>query len=232
MTRSGRTLGLALTSFVLLLGVSSGLRAQEALEEARTAFAAGEAAFGAGRFDEAARHFERCFEITQEPDVLYNVAATYERMGRLEDAMASYRRYLELRPDTSDRAQIQSRIDAIASELAARAAAEPEPEPAAAALPPVVSEPEPPRIAPPPREPNTAAWVLSGVGAGLSIVGAILLGVAQADIDQVANGTMWAEIQGPYERVPYLVAFGGAGLGVGLAGLAGGGVWLVVEESL
>ncbi len=81
-------------------------------------------------------------------------------------------------------------------------------------------------------EPSVAPWVVVGVGAGVMVVGAILLGVGAADIASVENaaaGTEWSDLADAHARGPDLTAAGGALLGVGAATAVIGLVWALVE---
>lgn len=67
-------------------------------------------------------------------------------------------------------------------------------------------------------------WVIAGVGAALTIAGAILYGVGASDIAAVNNapsGTEWRTVAGVYESAPVLT-------GSGLAALIAGGAMVVV----
>ncbi len=65
--------------------------------------AAGHRAYGAGRYDEAAKHFHEAAGKAERrkdrDEVLYLEAASYQRGGRHRDARASYEAMLELSPD-------------------------------------------------------------------------------------------------------------------------------------
>ena len=50
-------------------------------EEGRALFAAGRAAFGAERFEDALGHFQAAFDRSQRPELLYNVALALDRSG-------------------------------------------------------------------------------------------------------------------------------------------------------
>ncbi len=199
-----------------------------AREEAAAAFHAGEAAYRAGRFPEALTYFERAYELTREPDVLYNIATVQDRLRRDEDALASYRAYLEAVPDTEGRANIEARIQVLEAAIAANRA--PAPLPAE----PAVVEPEPsPEPAPTASsEPGAGPWVLVGIGAALAVGGGVLVGVAAADQSTVegARGVPWSEVEGAYERVPILSTTGWIALGVGVAVVGAGIGWLVAAS--
>jgi tetratricopeptide (TPR) repeat protein len=77
---------------------------------ARREFEAGRAAYEEGRFEDALVHFETAYEVTDSPEILYNIATVADRLRRDELALESYERFLEERPDTPDREHIEGRI--------------------------------------------------------------------------------------------------------------------------
>lgn len=199
-----------------------------AREEAAAAFHAGQAAYEAGRFPEALGYFERAYELTREPDVLYNIATVQDRLRRDADALASYRAYLEAVPDVAERANIEARIQVLEAAIAQSQAAPPiEPEPE------VDPEPEPAPVTPPPAtDPGPGPWVLIGAGAAAAVGGAVLLGVMAADVSTVENarGVPWSEVRDAYDRVPILSTVGFVALGVGVAAAGVGIAWLVAAS--
>lgn len=204
--------------------------ASAAHEEAAAAFHAGEAAYAAGRFPEALTYFERAYELTEEPDVLYNIATLQDRLRRDADALASYRAYLDAVPDTDARANIEARVrvleEAIASHEEPAPLVEPAPEP---------EEPEvvtPPPAHPESSDPGAGPWALVGVGAAAAVAGGVLLGVMAGDLSAVENasGVPWADVRDAYDRVPILSTAGFVALGVGVAVIAVGVVWVVAAS--
>ncbi|MFO0684362.1 MAG: tetratricopeptide repeat protein [Sandaracinus sp.] len=116
-----------LVSSVWLLASSPlHARAQEptsdAVTEARTRQAAGEAAFGAGNYESALVEFERVYELLEGRPmryyVLYNIGQCAERMFRYDRAIAYYERYLEEGgPEAEDRATVEATIRALETML-------------------------------------------------------------------------------------------------------------------
>jgi Flp pilus assembly protein TadD len=71
--------------------------------EYRTRFDAGVAAFAAGRYEEAARHFERCVDRhSGDADAHLNLGLACHRLGRREEAADSYALALAHRPDFAE----------------------------------------------------------------------------------------------------------------------------------
>lgn len=94
--------------------------AELAEEEARALFGAGVAAFDAGRFQDALWSFERAFERSGRPELLYNVGQCHDRMRQDEQAIAAFERYLELVPAASNRTQVEGRMRALRDVIARR----------------------------------------------------------------------------------------------------------------
>ncbi|MEQ9649420.1 MAG: hypothetical protein RLO52_28235, partial [Sandaracinaceae bacterium] len=90
-----RLLVFAFASISLLL--SSAASAQS-LEQARRAFEQGRAAYESGDFETALMRFQEAHRITGNPEILYNVATSADRLRMDEVALEAYRGYLAARP--------------------------------------------------------------------------------------------------------------------------------------
>lgn len=203
------------------------------MDEARGAFDAGQAAYRAGRFPEALSYFERAYELTEEPDLLYNIATVHDRLRHDREALDAYRAYLAARPAADDRANLEARIEVLEAALAAAEAAPPvemEPEAEPEVEPPVepVVEPEPPPP-PAPTDAGPGPWILVGVGAAVAVAGGVLLGLTVSDLDTVqsAEGVPFSDIRDAYDRVPIFSTAGFVGIGVGVALLGAGVGWAI-----
>jgi hypothetical protein len=62
---------------------------------AREAFKRGEAAYSAGNYDAAVREWTNAYSVDPRPRIQFNLSQAYERMGRLEDAIAALKSFLE-----------------------------------------------------------------------------------------------------------------------------------------
>jgi hypothetical protein len=88
-------------------------------------------------------------------------------------------------------------------------------------------------VPPAPSGPDATPWIVAGVGGGVAVVGAILLGVGYADIASVENAipyTPWPSVSGAYSRAPIETGVGAAALGVGLATGLVGVIWGAVAS--
>ncbi len=91
--------------------------AQDAAERARQSFSQGVAALERGAYQEAEGLFLRSYEDRPHAATLCNLGLTYERWGRLPDAVQQYRRCAS-EDDTGDyREHAQDRAMALSAEL-------------------------------------------------------------------------------------------------------------------
>ncbi len=65
------------------------------LQEAKSAFADGRAAFERGDYERALQMFQRADVLAPAPSLSYNIGKTYEKLGRYKEAVKAFERYLE-----------------------------------------------------------------------------------------------------------------------------------------
>jgi tetratricopeptide (TPR) repeat protein len=199
----------------------------EAVERARAHLRAGVAYYDEARYDDAAREIEAAFNLKPLPDLQYNLAQCYERLNKLDAAVAAYQKYVDGKKDAEDRKQVEARI----ANLQGRAAGQ--------ALPPptekvvfktiVVYREAPP---PPGRGARFAAYglgvlALASLGAGIAF--SVL---AERNASQVTSGgslsmpVVWggavadAQSTGKTEAIAAYVSYGVAGAAaIGAVGL-------------
>ncbi len=114
------------------------------VNDARTHYERGMAEYALGHYDDAIREFEAGFRIKMMPAFLFNIAQAHRKAKRPAPALEFYQRYLEMAPDSPDRADVEKAIEAAERDLA----------PAATAAPPPSN---PPPAAPSPLSPPPAA---------------------------------------------------------------------------
>jgi tetratricopeptide (TPR) repeat protein len=85
----------------------------------------GAALYAAGRYEDALRAFERDFELSGRPALLYNIARCLEQLQHFEEAIESYRDFLAAAPDSPHRAQAESRIAGLEDVVRARPSSAP-----------------------------------------------------------------------------------------------------------
>ena len=71
---------------------------------------AGRAKYKAGDYEGAIEEFRAAFDIKASAAPLYNIAKSYENMGRWEEAADYFQQYLDLDPNASDRANVEALI--------------------------------------------------------------------------------------------------------------------------
>jgi tetratricopeptide (TPR) repeat protein len=82
---------------VPLLAVLAALPASAApIDDAKKAFAEGKAAFERGEYEKALSAYQRANMILPAPNLYYNIGATYERLGRYQEAALAFDKYFEL----------------------------------------------------------------------------------------------------------------------------------------
>ncbi|MFK7986051.1 MAG: tol-pal system YbgF family protein [Sandaracinaceae bacterium] len=142
--------------------------------EARALFLAGQQAFSAAHFDRALEYFQRAFELSDRPELLFNIANCHDRLHQNQEAFNAFNLYLERVGDAPNAPFARTRIAALEQAIAEDAAAAP-----------AESAERPTTVSASPRS-STAATDpgateggggLSGAGLALTVVGgAIVLG--------------------------------------------------------
>lgn len=196
--------------------------------EARGLFAAGEAAYAAGRFEDAYTYFQHAYELSPRPALLYNLGLAAASAGHEREAVAAFERYLSEVPDAPNRVIIEARLTSMRAEIA-------EEEAVAARL--AAAEAASAREASRESEDREAAargaaaqrdtgWAVVVGGGALLAVGVVLFGIGAADVAAVegaVEGTPWPSVSDAAARAPVLT---GVGLAAGATGLAALGVGL------
>jgi hypothetical protein len=147
------------------------------MSRAKEAFSRGQAAFDAGRYEEARTAFQESLDAFPHFRTLFNIALCDEKLGDVQGAVDMYQRYVEWPADVPNREGVAAKL----AEL--KATLPPEPVPPA---PPVDEGDEPEPVAPPSSpspEPGpdlrVPGWIAVGSGAAGVVVGAVFLGLAQ-----------------------------------------------------
>ena len=145
--------------------------AGDAKERSKQLYKRGENAFAMGDYAHAAGYFEEAYELSQRPQLLWNVAAAHRAwfdldhdVAHLRRARTIYQNYASLIGDAGERDEAQreiARLDEQMASLERRPAAPPAaPPPAPAPAPPLAPAPAPtapPAIAPDPGTPMAPA---------------------------------------------------------------------------
>ena len=226
------TIGLRWTSLMVLVlvlpALPVGAQDDRRVQEARALFAAAEAAYEDGRFADAEEHFRRSYELSGRHELLYNIGLSAEQARHDAAALEAYESFVERVPDSSHAARARNRIEALRSIVSGDTPAASPAEPAndrsrveTSADTTTVSSGG-----------SAAPWIVVGAGAAAAIVGAVLVGVAAADVSAVENaerGTAWADVSEAYGRSEALSIAGFVLLGVGVAAAGAGIGWALAE---
>ena len=228
--------------FLLILGVvfsclvsTAGVQAQSSqsrearIAAAKQAFAVGTRAYANGEFRTALTSFQRAYELTGSPDLLYNIATVSDRMRRDEQALDAYEGYLEARPKSADREHVESRIDVLRAAIEARRRAELDAEIEArsaaieAAARVKAERPLTEHVGPGP-----GPWITIGVGGAAVVAGAVLVGLGQRDqksVESAVPGSSYSTVEEMADRGPRRTKAGIALMAVGGVGVLGGAIW-------
>src|SRR5690606_8081599 len=109
-------------------GAGPAIAQDESLNRAREAFERAQTLFEAGNYAEAAARFEEAYKARPFAQFLFNIGASFEKMGDYARAADHYRRYLEADPQAQDRTQTKKRIAALEKAIAEVAARTPDPD--------------------------------------------------------------------------------------------------------
>jgi tetratricopeptide (TPR) repeat protein len=112
-------------TFVLLSSLSWAFPVQaedppgpSLVESARTHYAAGVAAYSAGRFREAVDEFIAADRLAARPALSYNIARAYDRLGDTAKALQYYREYLRREAAPANAAETKNRVRELEGALA------------------------------------------------------------------------------------------------------------------
>ncbi|GAB4215761.1 MAG: hypothetical protein OHK0013_41610 [Sandaracinaceae bacterium] len=111
-------MALVLAGLLSVLGPATSTVRADVRTEARQHFRRGMSLIGEGRIDEGIAELEEAYRILPHPNVLFNIARAHAEMGRDDQAIEYYERYLE--SDPADRAEVET----IVTQLRARRAAQ------------------------------------------------------------------------------------------------------------
>ncbi len=149
------------------------------IEDAEQIYNEGLERYSAGDYSGAIELWQRSYQLSRLPSILFNVASAYEDAGMQREALETWQAFLLVSP-ADDRKETQARISALMLVLgespapapAPAPAIEPAPEPVAAPAP--EPEPEPEEIAPGGGGRAVALGTMGIGGLGVSVGGALL----------------------------------------------------------
>ena len=100
-------LRLAVTSAVMLLVITA---AHAEKDDPKALFERATVEFRLGRFHDAARTYERVYELHPDPALLFNCAQSYRLANEPDKALTFYKSFLSAKPDAANKEEVQARI--------------------------------------------------------------------------------------------------------------------------
>jgi Tetratricopeptide repeat len=176
---------------ILIASLRIASAQDEKTERARIHLKAAIAYYDEARYEDAVREMEAAYALRPLPDLQYNLAQCYERLGRYAEAANAYEKYLAANKGAPDRKLVDTRIANLRERAAAVAAGGQAPAP----LPPpkekvvfktiVVYKEAPP---PPGRGVRIAAYGLGVLALGALGSGVAFAVLAKENADTVSKG--------------------------------------------
>lgn len=107
-------LSLATQAYAQAAASSSETRSEPNTSQiAREAFWKGKAHYDAGELSEAIDQFKRAYDLTGDPDLLYDIAQSHRKAGECSLALDNYRAFLRLSPQSSLAARAERQLAAL-----------------------------------------------------------------------------------------------------------------------
>jgi tetratricopeptide (TPR) repeat protein len=211
-------------------------------QRARELFEVGDDHYAAGRYEQAVEHFQRAYELSPQPALLFNIANAFERMGEYQKAADHLRRYLDS-PRADDIASVRERIRRLelaarASEIDAKQREDDKPAPAAAGAStasPAQAEVGVESRAEGPRRSRVVPFSLMA-GGGVAIAGGVLAAFLSSsagdDADALCNedGLCTRDAKPELDRQKRLALISDVSIGVGVGCAAAGALLLFLRR--
>ena len=126
-------------------------------EEVKLHYQRATRAYDLQKYQEAIEEYQKAYEISGDPPMLYNIGQAYRLADQPSEAVRYYRRFLQRMPNARNREDVERKIadqeKLIEERRKAAAAVAPPPPPPPAKSPPIVEVKPPPAVPPPPPEP-------------------------------------------------------------------------------
>lgn len=87
-------------------------------EEARVVFSAGREAYARGDYESALESFRQAYELSNRPELQFNIAQAADRLRRDRDARDAFEAYLNAVPDAPNRVEVEARLRVLREEIA------------------------------------------------------------------------------------------------------------------
>ncbi len=112
---------------LLLAGVAYAEEPE--MRSAKRHFDRGQKLFTLGKFDEALDEYQKAYDASPLPDFLYNIGQCHRNLGDYEQAIFSFKRFLQLDPDAPNREKVEIIIDELEDKLEHQGAKKKDPPP-------------------------------------------------------------------------------------------------------
>jgi tetratricopeptide (TPR) repeat protein len=201
---------------VAVAGPKEKAEAQKHIEKATNAHQG-------GKYDVALTELQAAYALDPQPDLLYAIGQVHVKLGKCDDAIVSYEKFLATNPPAEPAAAAKEAI-----ETCQQQAPPPPPEP--------TPEPTPPPPPPPPAPESKPFYTdvigssLVGVGVASVVVGVVMYSLAVSKLDDAEAATTYSAHE---ELVDDAHTKRNIGLVFGAVGVAaiGVGVWHYTKYS-
>jgi hypothetical protein len=102
---------------IVMFGCLAGPALAAAGKDAKRIYEEATAAFGLGRYADAAEKYEAAFALKPDPALLYNAAQSYRLAGNKQRALELYRNYVRLYPDGGNASDARSHVAALKKDI-------------------------------------------------------------------------------------------------------------------
>lgn len=144
-----------LCTFCVTLVLARVAHAEDpATRAAKRHFDRGQKLFTLGKFDDALDEYQKAFDASPIPDFLYNIGQCHRNLGDYEQAIFSFKRFLQLDPEAPNREKVEIIIDELEDKLERQGAKE-----------------KPDRPPPPPPRTDTPIYKKWWFWTGVAVVG-------------------------------------------------------------
>lgn len=208
------SLAAALSLAALSLAAPAFASAQESTDErARAQFRLAQAHYANGSFLEAAQGFEQAYELSNRPELLYNIYVAYRDAGDLPRSRDALRLYLQRLPDADGAALLRARLETLGRMTEDGAATDPD-------------------AATDPSDAGDASSVAAGEESGVAGSTAEAAAVPEASVASPVTQRSEADASPSSALSPYPFVVAGAGAALVIAGVITGVMALDQQSSL
>jgi tetratricopeptide (TPR) repeat protein len=96
---------------VLFVGAPRAQADDASMRAAKRHFDRGEKLFALGKFDEALDHYQKAYDAKPLAAFLFNIGQCHRNLNDYDAAIFSFKKYLKLEPDASNREKVEELIE-------------------------------------------------------------------------------------------------------------------------